>query len=114
LRLDKWLVHARFAKTRGIAARMIGQGRARINGRKIDKPDAKLRAGDVLTLGLDKAVAVVRVLALGERRGPSVEARLLYSVVTDSETATAADRGGMAHDDDGPVDLPENDAATEA
>jgi ribosome-associated heat shock protein Hsp15 len=78
LRLDKWLFHARFAKTRALGAAWAEAGRIRINGRKTDKPDAAIREGDVLTIGLPDGVRLVRVLKLGDRRGPPAEARSLY------------------------------------
>jgi ribosome-associated heat shock protein Hsp15 len=78
LRLDKWLVHARFTKTRGQAAALVHKGGARINGRKAEKPDAGVRVGDVLTLALPRGVLAVRVLALGERRGSPADASTLY------------------------------------
>lgn len=82
-RLDKFLFHARFAKTRGIAARLIGAGCVRINRQPTEKPHAKLRPGDVLTLVLPTGVHVVRVVALGARRGPPAEARTLYEIVAE-------------------------------
>lgn len=77
-RLDKWLFHARFAKSRALGAAWAEAGRIRINGRKTDKPDAAIRIGDVLTLALPGGVRVLRVLQLGERRGPPAEARLMH------------------------------------
>ncbi|MBM3584790.1 MAG: RNA-binding S4 domain-containing protein [Alphaproteobacteria bacterium] len=78
LRLDKWLWHARFLKTRLLATRLVNGGRVRLNHRVIDKAATLVRAGDVLTFGLGPSVKVVRVLALGARRGPPAEARVLY------------------------------------
>jgi ribosome-associated heat shock protein Hsp15 len=77
-RLDRWLWCARFLKTRALAAKLAGQGKVRINRIPTDKPHARVRPGDVLTFGLGPGVRVVRVLALGDRRGPAPEARLLY------------------------------------
>lgn len=37
--------------------------------------------GDVLTFAQARQVRVVRVLSLGERRGPAAEAQLLYEDV---------------------------------
>lgn len=82
-RLDKFLFHARFAKTRGVAARLVAAGRVRINRQTTEKPHAKLRPGDVLTLALPQGILVVRVIALGARRGPAAEARLLYEIVAE-------------------------------
>jgi ribosome-associated heat shock protein Hsp15 len=80
-RLDKWLVHARFYRTRPLAQAATAAGRVRLNGIKIDKPGHALKPGDVLTLGKGGQVIAVRVLALAERRGPAPEARTLYEVL---------------------------------
>ena len=78
LRLDKWLWHARFCKSRGLAAEMISEGRVRINGQPCAKPGRAIGPGDVLTFGLGGEVMVVRILACGTRRGPAFEAATLY------------------------------------
>lgn len=82
IRLDKWLWHARFAKTRTLAAAQVASGRVRLNGTRVVKPGHILRPGDVLTLPLGPQIAVVRVLACGTRRGPEPEARTLYADLT--------------------------------
>ncbi len=79
LRVDKWLWHARFFKTRTRAAAFCAEGRLRLNGRHVDKASAALHVGDVLTFALGEGVRVVRVLAFGKRRGPPAEARKLYA-----------------------------------
>jgi len=53
----------------------------RINRQPTDKAHARLRIGDVLTLPLTAGVRVIRVAALAARRGPAVEARLLYEEI---------------------------------
>jgi len=80
-RLDKWLWCARFMKARSDCARLVGGGLVRINRQPTDKPHARLRVGDVLTVPLQGAVRVVRVQALATRRGPAPEARTLYEEV---------------------------------
>ncbi len=84
-RLDKWLWCARLAKSRADCTRLVAAGAVRINRQPTDKPHARLRPGDVLTLALggpERGVVVVwRVRALAERRGPAPEARALYEVV---------------------------------
>ena len=77
-RLDKWLWCARFMRQRADCARFVADGRVRINRQPTDKPHAKLRIGDVLTLPLHGDVRVIEVAALGARRGPAAAARLLY------------------------------------
>jgi ribosome-associated heat shock protein Hsp15 len=78
LRLDKWLWFARFFKSRSLAARQCQAGRVRINSARVLKPSAPVRVGDVLTFSQARMVRVVRICALGARRGPAVEARALY------------------------------------
>ena len=78
IRLDKWLWHARFFKTRSLAARVIGEGSVRLNGARVAKPAQAVGPGDVLTFPQGRTVRVVEVLATGTRRGPAEEARALY------------------------------------
>ncbi|HEX8166738.1 MAG TPA: RNA-binding S4 domain-containing protein [Beijerinckiaceae bacterium] len=80
-RLDKWLWFARFAKTRSLAAKLVGGGHVRVNGERVENPAKALAVGDVVTVAAAHTTAVVRVEALGERRGPAPEARLLYAEI---------------------------------
>jgi len=77
-RIDKWLWFARFAKTRSAAQTLAKSGRVRINKVRNESASKVLRIGDVLTLTLEHGVQVVKVTAVGARRGPAAEARLLY------------------------------------
>lgn len=81
MRLDKWLWQARFFKTRSLAARYVQKSRCRIDGRAVEKPHAAVAPGMVLTFALGPHVKVVRIMALGERRGPAPEARTLYEEI---------------------------------
>ncbi|ETX15660.1 tRNA synthetase RNA-binding protein [Roseivivax halodurans JCM 10272] len=78
LRVDKWLWQARFFKTRSLAAKVVTGGAVRLNGTRIAKPSVAVGEGDVLTFPQAHDVRVVRIVALGERRGPAPEARALY------------------------------------
>jgi ribosome-associated heat shock protein Hsp15 len=80
-RLDKWLWCARFAATRSACAGMAGSGLVRVNRQATDKPHARIRVGDVLTLPLFSGVKVVEVLGLAERRGSAQQALCLYRLV---------------------------------
>jgi ribosome-associated heat shock protein Hsp15 len=60
---------------------MAESGLLRINRQPTDKPHAKIRVGDVLTLPLYAGVKVVEVLALSDRRGAAPEAQRLYRLV---------------------------------
>jgi ribosome-associated heat shock protein Hsp15 len=77
-------------RARTDCAALVGQGRVRINRQPTDKPHARLRIGDVLTVPLRGEVHVVRVLALAARRGPASEARLLYEDVADPAPPSCA------------------------
>jgi ribosome-associated heat shock protein Hsp15 len=77
-RLDKWLWCARFMKARADCARLIAGGLLRINRLPTEKPHARLRVGDIVTLPWRGDVWVIEVLALAQRRGPAPEAQALY------------------------------------
>lgn len=77
-RLDKWLWFARVAKTRRLAARLVAEGHVRLNARRIESPAKGVGPGDVLTVALERQVRVLKVAALGARRGGFSEASLLF------------------------------------
>lgn len=78
LRLDKWLWQARFCKSRSLAAALIEAGSVRVNGTRITRPGRDVTPGDTLTFPQGNRIRVIRVLALGLRRGPAQEAQALY------------------------------------
>ena len=92
IRLDKWLWHARFCKTRSLAAKLVAGGRIRIDGRPVEKSHAAVRPGQVLTFALHDHVRVVRVLAPGTRRGPAPEAQALYEDLAPPDPANRLPR----------------------
>ena len=77
-RLDKWLWHARVVKARSSAAALVEAGHVRINGAREKAPGHAVKAGDVVTIGLDNSVRVLRVIGFAERRGDAAAARVLY------------------------------------
>jgi ribosome-associated heat shock protein Hsp15 len=81
MRLDKWLWHARFFKSRTLASRHVEKSRCRLDGRVVSKPHATVAPDMVLTIALGPHVRVVRIVALGDRRGPALEARALYDEI---------------------------------
>jgi ribosome-associated heat shock protein Hsp15 len=94
-RLDQWLWCARFMKARADCARLVSEGLLRLNRQPTDKPHARLRVGDVITLPLRGRVLVVQVLSLAVRRGPASEARLLYREIGEqNEVVRPADPCG--------------------
>ena len=78
LRLDKWLWYARFFKTRANASKAISGGRFRLDGEVMSKPHRAAQPGQVLTFMQGERVRVIRIVALGSRRGPAIEAAELY------------------------------------
>jgi ribosome-associated heat shock protein Hsp15 len=81
IRIDKWLWHARFYKTRALAQAACESGLVRLNGARVEKPGRVVKPGDVLTVPFGREVLAVRVVAVGERRGSADEARRLYEIV---------------------------------
>ena len=82
-RLDKWLWHARVVKARTSAAALVEAGHVRINGVREKAPGHAVKAGDVLTIGLDRRVRVLKIVGFSERRGDAPAARLLYDDLHD-------------------------------
>ena len=78
IRLDKWLWQARFFKTRALATAQITKGRVRLNGQPQRKPGHGIGAGDTLTFPQGDRIRVIRIAALGSRRGPATEAASLF------------------------------------
>jgi ribosome-associated heat shock protein Hsp15 len=77
-RLDKWLWHARVVRARASAAALIEAGHVRVNGAREKAPGHSLKAGDVVTIGLDRTVRILKVVGFAERRGDAAAARVLY------------------------------------
>jgi ribosome-associated heat shock protein Hsp15 len=84
IRIDKWLWHARFYKTRPLAQAAATSGRLCLNGNRVEKSSLSVKPGDVLTMGRGAEVLAVKICAIGVRRGPATEARLLYEILSDS------------------------------
>jgi len=80
-RLDKWLWHARVVKARTSAAALVEAGHVRVNGAREKSPGHSVKIDDVLTIGLDRRVRVLKVTGFAERRGDAPAARLLYEDV---------------------------------
>jgi len=91
-RLDKWLWHARFYKTRSLATAAINGGKVHLNAERI-KPAHRVRVGDRLSLALEGIVAEFEVLVLPRRRGPAAEAQGCYL-----ETPASAERRAKLRD----------------
>jgi ribosome-associated heat shock protein Hsp15 len=81
-RIDRWLWHARLVRSRVAAAALAGSGYVRVNGMRIDAPGRMVRAGDVITVALDRGVRVLKVRSFSERRGPAGAGETLYEELT--------------------------------
>jgi ribosome-associated heat shock protein Hsp15 len=99
IRIDKLLWFLRLAATRGFAQEWAITGHIRLNGRRVERASAPVRAGDVLVLPIRGMVRVIEVIAIPLRRGPAPEALACYRYV---------DANGGAQDED------EGDAGQEA
>jgi ribosome-associated heat shock protein Hsp15 len=86
-RLDKWLWQARFFKTRSLAARLVSEGKIRVNAQRVSKPARAVGPGDTLTFPQGRAIRVVRITALPVRRGPAPEAQACYDDLSPPEEA---------------------------
>ena len=91
IRLDKWLWQARFFKTRGLSSKLVSGGHVRVNSEKVSKPAYAVAPGDVLTFPQARAVRVIRIVAIGARRGPAPEAQALYEDLAPPEPRKAED-----------------------
>jgi ribosome-associated heat shock protein Hsp15 len=96
LRADKWLWFARLVKSRSLGAALCSSGRLRVNGTAVSKAATPLRPGDVLVFPWGGAVRIIRVRALGTRRGPAPEAQRLYVDLARDESGQSA--GGTSGD----------------
>ena len=87
-RLDRWLWFSRIVKSRTSAAQLVLDGKVRVNRTRILKPSHSIRRGDVLTIALRGRIRILKVLRAGQRRGPPLEAKLLYQVLNDPSRST--------------------------
>lgn len=92
LRLDKWLWQARFFKSRSLASAQCLGGKVRVDGTAVTKAHFAVRPGHVLTFVQGNHVRVVKVRALGTRRGPAPEAQQLYEDLSPPAPETALPR----------------------
>ena len=65
-------------RARASAAALIEAGHVRVNGAREKSPGHAVKAGDVVTIGLDRTVRVLKVVGFSERRGDASAASVLY------------------------------------
>jgi len=80
-RIDNWLYRLRFAKTRGVAQKIIKDGKVRINKIKIKKPSNKIKYGDIITLNKNDEILVLKVIGFTKRRLNYKNAKTCYRIL---------------------------------
>ncbi len=75
--MDRWLCAARIFQSRTQASAACAGGRVRLNGGRI-KPHHPLRVGDELLVQKARALRILEVCALAEKRLSPAQARELY------------------------------------
>ena len=81
-RIDKWLWHARFARTRTVAQKLVSAGNVRLDREKITSNSQKVKIGQILTLSLPREIKVIKIEAFAEKRGSFQIAQTLYEDLT--------------------------------
>lgn len=89
VRLDLWLVAARFFKTRGLAVEAIEAGRVSVNAERA-KASKLVKPGDELAIRRPPYEHVVGVQGVSDRRGPAAEAQKLYEETAGSRAKREA------------------------
>jgi ribosome-associated heat shock protein Hsp15 len=97
-RIDKWLWHARVVRTRTAAAALVTAGNVRLNTERVTAASQPARVGDVVTIALDRAVRVMKVMGFADRRGDADAARLLYEDLTPAVPSKAAESATAERD----------------
>jgi len=100
-RLDRWLFFARAVKSRTLAQKLIESGAVRVNSERTTRLDARVGAGDVLTMTVNRRLLVWRILNAGTRRGPAAEAAGLYEDLSPPPLPRAAPPAAPAQRDPG-------------
>jgi len=86
LRIDKWLWHTRFFKSRSLATEAVAGGLVHVNGERV-KPSRDVRIGDRLLITRGSERQEVVVSALPDRRGPASVAQTCYQETPESVAA---------------------------
>ena len=82
-RIDKWIWHARFTRTRTLAQKLIIAGNVRVNKIKIKRPSFQIKPSDVLTIAKNHQVSVIEIQTISLRRGSPDDAQKMYTKLTE-------------------------------
>jgi ribosome-associated heat shock protein Hsp15 len=89
VRIDRWLTAARVFKSRSLASDACDGGKVDVND-DAARPARPVRAGDLVRVTLPFGRRrILRVVALGERRGSAAVARTLFDDLTPPEPPRA-------------------------
>jgi ribosome-associated heat shock protein Hsp15 len=69
-------------RTRTSAASLVEEGQVRVGGERVSAASRAVKAGDVVTVALDRTVRIMKVTGFAERRGDAQAARLLFEDLT--------------------------------
>jgi ribosome-associated heat shock protein Hsp15 len=81
VRLDKWVWAARCYKTRSQATKGCNAGQVTVNGENA-RASRTVRTGDLVEVSLPAGRRILRVVALGDRRGSAAQATTLFDDLT--------------------------------
>lgn len=77
VRLDRWLWAARFFKTRALSKQAIEGGKVHLAGQR-SKPSKLLSGAEEISIRRGHEIQTVKVVLLGEKRGPAKLAQTMY------------------------------------
>ena len=78
-------------RTRSAAAALVASGHVRLNAHRIDAASRAVKAGDVITVALDRSVRILKATGFAERRGDATAARQLYEDLSPAPAPAPAD-----------------------
>ena len=95
LRLDKWLWHARFIKSRSKSTKFCQTSKIRVNGSIISKAHYLVKPNDVLVFSIGNNIRIIKILNIGLRRGPAPEAQGLYEDISPPKSLNKKDQKSL-------------------
>jgi len=109
LRLDKWLWHARFFKSRSQATDAVAGGLVHVNDERV-KPSRDVKVGDRLYITRSEIRMEVTILSIPQRRGPASEAQKCYEESPQSMQLRAQRREQARYAPPAPLGRPDKHA----
>lgn len=91
-RIDVWLWHARFYKTRSLSSKMVRGGKVRLNGNICKKSSTMIKISDILTFVRADEILIVKIINIAALRGPATQAQETYEDLTPPKEIMAKKR----------------------